>query len=191
MALVTLPLLSGNASGSVAHSLTFVRHPVNKIVRSYARTSGRPKYPTVLKPSLFPALSYAITAIIGQSARVVGKSKCYNAILTSIGPNVHVPSYLLSILSKYFKAFADIQTYTGHLISMDTWRTCAALLPINQLSAIEYENEVPPYVLFALQAYLLFLLQPWAHGVKDWISSNPITWDDEIIAFLNTQLYHS
>lgn len=191
MALVTLPLLSGTASGSVGHALTFVKSPGKNIVRSSPPSQQRNTYPSIPKDGLFCCYTFALSAIVAQGRTIPGWSKCARAVFASSHGASGWFQYFMTNLFKVIPDSLSLNAFFSALQSIPSWTTYASVLPLGELHSPEYDISVKPFQLMAIQALSLYLAKPWLYGYT-WPATNPTSWiEATILIFYQSQTQYA
>lgn len=188
MAHVTLPLLSGAATGSIGSNLAFVKSSKLTICRTLRKHGLRPAYVKEGKDAIFSAYSFAISAIKKQSDTVTGGSYLYNMLTTSRPSSKIWNAFCILKLGYYFHYVIEFSTYFASFSNPNIWIAHNTLPWLFDLNEPEYDQAIPSWQQNVLQALALHLLKPWDYGFN-WTRYDPKTWDEDKIAqFAITQL---
>lgn len=189
MAKVTMPLMSGSASGKLADCLVFFSWKGINVVRKWMKpTNPRDVDQKIIRQKL--AASGRNTAIIATpTTGLLNGSAIYQLIKADTPAGDIWNAHLVRTVMDYVKSDADFTALSAALYGLDSatfteWETNATGLGFVDITGSAFATTIEAVLQFYMGAYGAYLME--LSGATYVYNTNPTNWTDaQILAFAN------
>lgn len=189
MAKVTMPLMSGSASGKLASAIVFFTWKGLNVVRSWCVPLNPRDIDQRIVRQKMGAIGKVISEVVLPGTGILNGSKLYQLIKAKMPSGWIWNAYLASKALNYAKSEANFTALSAALYactpaSLTQWQTSATGLNLVDLTGPEYATTISPELQLYLAAYACYLMALSSYTYK--YNDNPTTWvGAKIAAFAN------
>ena len=187
MAKVTMPLMSGSATGKLASAIVFFTWKGLNVVRSWCIPSNPRDIDQRIIRQKMGAIGKVISEVVLPGTGIQNGSKLYQLIKAKMPSGWIWNAYLASKALNYAKNDASFTALSAALFggtpaSLTCWQTCATAINLVDLTGHEYATTISPELQLYLAAYGCYLMALSSSTYK--YNDNPTTWvAAKIVAF--------